>query len=148
MSNVKTKEVSFRYPKEMPEKVKRDISVKSGYIANKSLRIGHEVVYRNLLRKFSVEGATNTTRKAMKELSTKYPDLYQEFRLKAQGELVSKWQDSLEAIADRESKEYTPGQEVEVSSEDLKEALEADDYPRNFPIRQGLFSRLRSIVGL
>ena len=91
MSIVKVKRIMFRYPEDMPVEDKRGISVKSGYLANSSLRNEHKVVYQNLLRKNSLEGAKNTTRASLTEMGQRYPERYQELRLKFQKELVQTW---------------------------------------------------------
>ena len=91
MSQVKVKRNMFRYPKDMPVGDKRNISVRSGYLASASLRDEHKQVYRNLLRKYSFDGLKNTTRSAMSELGRRYPERYQSLRVEIQEELVKEW---------------------------------------------------------
>lgn len=91
MSEIKVKRIMFRYPEDMPEGDKRAISVKSGYLAAAGLRNEHKVVYQNVLRKNTLEGAKNTTRSSLTEMGKRYPERYQELRVLAQKELVQAW---------------------------------------------------------
>ena len=112
MVEVKVPRLMFRYPADMPEGDKRNITIKSGYRASASLRDGHKVVYRNLVRKYTLDGAQNTTRSAMGELNRRYPERYQELRLEFQKSMVRAWRAELsneqETATDKSRREYVP----------------------------------------
>ncbi len=136
MVATKVLRVKFRYPKDMPGGDKRNITIKSGYRASGVLRDQHKVVYRNLVKKYAIDGVQNTTRSAMGELNRRYPERYQELRLEFQKSMVDSWRGFGNNVTKREH---------EVDNDPLVRAVEDLGYcdPLEGPgVQKGFLARL------
>ena len=126
----------FRYPVDMPEGDKRNITIKSGYRASASLKAQHKVVYRNLLKKNTLAGEKNTTGRSMPELNKKYPERYKELRVEFQKSMVQEWR----GLVNREERER------EVDNEPLVRVVEdlgyCDPLIEGPEVRKGFLARL------
>ena len=125
MEQVKIKRV--RYPKEMSMVDKRHITLKSGYLASASLKKEHRVVYRNMIRKHAMSGDKKlSVGHAMSKMNKKYPERYQELRLKFQSEMVAAWEAGM----------------LSLSSETEKVVVDSTVIESSPKTRGGFFSRL------